>query len=301
YGLATAARNLDVRSDQSILTLADQFPSNIYVWRDLAAQTGAHVQTVGDAETNQSLSDQILSAIGPKTAIVACPQVRWTDGARLDLEAIGARARDVGAALVLDLSQSCGAMPFDVRTVKPDFAVCVGYKWLLGPYSAGFMYAAPHRRGGVPLEHNWISREGAADFTKLTEYTDRFAPGAERYDMGERSNFALLPALEASLDLLLDFGIDAIEATLAEKTAGLSDALEEIGLPCPPEAERGAHYLGATLPETAPGDLVQRLAALDVHVSRRANCLRITPHIYNTQDDLDRCIAALLDTLAVKS
>ena len=293
YAMAAAAQNIALGKGQTIITMADQFPSNIYIWRELAARTGAELRTVSDPDGNMSLSDAMLEAIGPETGLVTCSHVRWTDGTKLDLEAIGKRCREVGAALVLDLTQSCAAMVFDVNTVQPDFMVAAGYKWMFGPYATGFMYVAPDRRGGQPLEHNWITREGSRDFTQLTNYRDTFEPGAQRYDMGERSNFALLPALEAAVDLLLEWGIANIEHTLGLQNRDLAERLNAMGLPCPEEDGRGAHYLGALLPENTPADLTGRLKAEQVHVSKRNNSLRITPHLYNTQDDMDALIDGL--------
>lgn len=298
YGLATAARNISLSQDQDILILADQFPSNVYTWRTLAAHTGATLNTVdAPAGSNTSPGEAFLNAIRPETGLVACAQVRWTDGTLLDLEAIGARCREVGAALVLDLTQSCGAMAFDVARVQPDFVVVAGYKWLLGPYAAGFLYVAPRHQTGQPLEQGWIGREGSTDFTRLTNYQEAFNPGAERFDMGERSNFALLPALERAVDLLLDWEIDNIEATLGAHNRRLAARLAEIGLQCPDERLRGPHYLGARLPETAPEDIIDRLQAQGVHISKRGSSLRITQHLYNTEADEDRLIAALKDLL----
>ena len=292
YGLATAARNLPLAKGRKILLLEDQFPSNVYTWREHARQTGAVIETVA-ARGSGSLSEALLNAITPDTGLVACPQVRWTDGARIDLVAVGARCREVDAALALDLTQSCGAMVCDVRAVQPDFLVVAGYKWLLGPYATGFLYAAPHRRGGTPLEQNWITREGAADFSRLIDYTDAYAPGAERYDMGERSNFALLPALQASVQQILDWGVANIEATLAHQNRALSEALGARGLNTGPEADRGAHYLGALLPGSAPADLTARLRAENIYVSKRGDRLRITPHLFTSEYDIARFLSAL--------
>jgi len=293
YAMATAAQNITLERGQSIITMADQFPSNVYVWRDLANRSGASLKTIAEPDGNMSLSDAMLEAIGPDTGLVACSQVRWTDGTKLDLEAISAKCRSVGAALVLDLTQSCGAMVFDAKEIQPDFMVAAGYKWMFGPYSTGFMYVAPNRRTGQPLEHNWITRKGARDFTQLTNYTDDFEPGAQRFDMGERSNFALLPAMEAAVDLLLEWDIARIEQTLGNANRRLAGQLDAIGLPCPDEAFRGPHYLGATLPEHTPGDLTERLKAEHIHVSKRGNTLRITPHLYNNEADTDRLLKAL--------
>lgn len=298
YAMASAAQNIELAPGQTILTMADQFPSNVYVWRETAARTGAELVMVDTPDGNMSLSDAMLAAIAPNTGLVACSQVRWTDGMRLDLDAISKRCREVGAALVLDLTQSCGAMVFDVQQIQPDFMVAAGYKWMFGPYATGFLYVAPHRFGGRPLENNWITREGSTDFTQLTNYTDALAPGAQRFDMGERSNFALLPALEASVDLLLGWGVDRVEATLAEMNRGLAGALEVIGLTCPDETQRGVHYLGARLPDAAPENLTEQLKARNIHVSRRGRSLRITGHIYNTPADTQRLVDALGEILS---
>lgn len=292
YGLAVAAQNIPLSRHQKILLLEDQFPSNVYTWRARAAETGARIETVS-ARGNMSLSDALLEVIGPDTGLVACPQVRWTDGARIDLAAVGARCRDAGAALVLDLTQSCGAMRFNVNDVQPDFAVAAGYKWLLGPYATGFLYAAPHRREGRPLEQNWITRKGAEDFSRLIDYTDEYAPGAERYDMGERSNFALLPALKASVELILGWGIENIEETLGHRNRVLAEALDARGLKVSAEAGRGPHYLGALLPDSAPDDLIHRLRSERIYASKRGNRLRITPHLFTTDADVTRFLLSL--------
>ena len=116
--------------------------------------------------------------------------MHWTDGTRFDLAAIGARAREVGAALVVDGTQSVGALPFDVQQLRPDALVCATYKWLMGPYSLGFAYLGPRFDDGEPLEETWIGRRGSENFKELVDYQDDYQPGALRYDVGERSNFA---------------------------------------------------------------------------------------------------------------
>ncbi|MEZ5955174.1 MAG: aminotransferase class V-fold PLP-dependent enzyme [Hyphomonas sp.] len=292
YGLAAAARNLPLESGQEILILEDQFPSNVYAWRAQAEATGATLRTIG-TQGNERLSDALLAAIGPQTGLVACAHVRWTDGALIDLAAVGKRCREVGAALVLDLTQSCGALRFDVSEVQPDFAAVAAYKWLLGPYATGFLYVAPQHRSGAPLEQGWINRAGASDFARLIDYTDAFEPGAQRFDMGERSNFALLPAMEAAVRQVLDWGIANIEETLGARNAALADRLGAIGLSCLPEGARGPHYLAAHLPVGTPANLTARLKSENIHVSRRGDRLRITQHLFTTDDDIERFVRRL--------
>jgi selenocysteine lyase/cysteine desulfurase len=292
YGIATAAANLPMGAGQRVVTLRDQFPSNVYAWQVAAAKAGAWMVTVDVGAANDA-TQAVLAAIDDRCAVAALPNILWTTGTRLDLAAIGARCREVGAALVLDLTQSAGAMATDFAAIRPDYAVAACYKWLLGPYSTGFLYVAPHRRDGRPLEENWIGRAGSENFAALVDYQSGYQPGARRFDMGERANFALMPAVIAALERILGWGVDAIEATLAAKTAAIAQKARGIGLSPTPDHARGAHYLSIALPDGAPADLPARLTAARVFVSQRGTSLRVTPHLYNDDSDADRLIAAL--------
>ena len=292
YGVALAAVNLPVAAGRRIVTLRDQFPSNVYAWRELARRKGAEVVAI-EAPSQGDATAAVLDAIDGRCAVAALPNVLWTTGARLDLARIGARCREVGAALALDLTQSAGAMPTDFAAIRPDFAVAAAYKWLMGPYSVGFLYVAPRWREGRALEENWINRAGSEDFAALVDYRDAYQPGARRFDMGERANFALMPAAVAALRQLLDWTPEAIAATLGAYTADLARRAQALGLTATPDALRGPHYLSLALPEGAPADLPARLAARGVHVSRRGRSLRVTPHLYNDATDADRFIGAL--------
>tara|TARA_R110000744_G_scaffold125730_13_gene231837 strand:- start:36861 stop:37994 length:1134 start_codon:yes stop_codon:yes gene_type:complete len=291
YGLTTAARNLAPDARSEILVLDAQFPSNIYVWRGLAKQYGARIRTVTRRQ-DQGWTEAMLGAISTATSIVACPHVHWADGGQLDLAAISDAARRQGAALVLDLTQSLGVLPFDMAAIQPDFAVAACYKWLLGPYSIGGLYVAPQHQQGEPLEENWIVRDRAEDFARLVDYADEYAPGARRFDMGERSAFQLVPAANVCLQHALDWGVAEISETLGARTAEIAEALAPLGLR-DVTPQRAPHYLCLALPDGAPADLVKRLAARQVYVSQRGDRLRVTPHLYNDETDLARLRAAL--------
>ena len=292
YGLATAAANLPLSPGQRVVTLRDQFPSNVHVWRTAARRAGAEVVAV-DLGSAADPTAAVIAAIDGRCAVAALPNVLWTDGTRLDLVAIGAQCRAVGAALVLDLTQSAGAMVTDFAAIRPDFAVAASYKWLLGPYSIGFQYVAPQWRDGRPLEETWIGRAGSEDFAALVDYGDAYQPGARRFDMGERANFALMPAAIAAMRRILDWGVAEIAATLGARTAAIAEGARAMGLSPTPDDRRGPHYLGVALPDAAPPDLLARLAAQDIHVSQRGRSLRITPHLYNDESDTKRLLAAL--------
>jgi len=292
YGIATAAQNVPLSAGEEILLLADQFPSNVYTWRAKAAASDAAIVTVQRRHA-ETWTEALLGAITPATRIIACPQTHWCDGGLVDLEAVGAAARAQGAALVLDLTQSLGVLPFDVSAVQPDFMATATYKWLLGPYSVGFIYVAPKHRDGVGLEEGWITREGSEDFCRLIDYRDAYQPGARRFDMGERSNFQLLPQAIASLRLLNDIGPANISAALGTFNADLARELETLGCQPEPEHVRSPHYLTARVPSDAPASLVDDLKHDNIFVSQRGAHLRITGHIHSTPRDAERLLAAL--------
>ena len=292
YALASAAKNLAFRPGQEVVTLAEQFPSNVYVWRKLAQENQGRVISVR-RDPSAAWTEAVLDAIGPDTAIVAVPNCHWADGRVVDLEQVGARCREYGAALALDLTQSLGAMPIDFAAVQPDFAVAACYKWMMGPYGLGVMYVDPRHHGGEPLEHNWINRGGSQDFARLIDYRDDYQPGARRFDQGEKSNPPLLEGAMAGIDFLLEFGVEAIAHTLGLHTQHIAQEAEKLGLSSAPIGKRAAHFLSLDLPQEAIEGLTQRLAEQKIFVSLRGQSLRVTPHLYNDERDAEALLSAL--------
>jgi selenocysteine lyase/cysteine desulfurase len=292
YGMATAARNLPLQKGQRILVLDEQFPSNYYPWQRLAEERGGSLKVApwpGDGDWTSA----VLDSLSDDVALAALPQVQWTSGGRLDLVRIGEACRKLGAALALDLTQSLGALPFSAREVQPDFAVAANYKWLMGPYTTGLLYVAPKWHGGRPLEENWIQRANARDFTSLILYTEGYDEGARRFDMGERSNFALLPAATRALTQLLEWGVAEISATVGALNRQLAAAAAEAGFSSPPEELRGPHYLALRRKAGIPAELLEMLARQKIFVSVRGSSVRVTPHVYNSASDVERLISCL--------
>jgi len=296
YGMAVVAANVEVEPGENILILEDQFPSNVYPWRELAARKGAKVVTV-PRPADHDWTAAVLGHLDEDTAVVAVPNCHWTDGSLLDLACVGQSARQAGAALVVDGIQSLGAHPFEVADVEPDFLVASAYKWLLGPYGVGFMYVGEEHREGAPIEHNWINRLGSEDFSRLVGYQDAFQPGSRRYDVGERSNFVLLPMANEALRQILDWGIQNISETIG----GLTDLIEveakERGIASIPAKMRVRHMIGLKLRSAVPEDLAARLAGEGVFVSVRGESVRVSPHLYNTSSDAERLFRVLEEVL----
>ncbi len=300
YGMAMVAANVPVRAGQRLLVLAEEFPSNVYPWRELAQRTGGELVTV-PRPADGDWTRAVLAALDERTALVALAHCHWTDGGLVDLARVGERVREVGAVLAVDGTQSVGALPLSVARVRPDFLVCAGYKWLMGPYSLGYLWMAPRWRDGKPLEHNWLVRGGSEDFARLVDYRDDFQPGARRFDVGERSNFALVPMGLAALGQLVEWGVADIQETVRALTRRLALGARSLGLETAPEALRAGHLVGLVRPGGYARDTVARLAGHQVYVSARGSSLRVSPHLYNTEADVDRLLTVLGDVLARQS
>lgn len=292
YGISLAAKNLKVAKGEHIVVLADEFPSNVYAWQALEKEKGVLLQTVPHP-ADDDWTAAILPYLNEQTAIVALPHCHWTDGGLVDLVKIRERCDQIAAALVVDATQSLGAFPFSVKAIRPDFLIAPAYKWLLGPYSLGFMYIAPAHQEGTPLEYNWIQRKGSENFAELVNYRDEYQPGARRFDVGERSNFALMPMAVAALEQILEWGVANIAETLSVLTNKISEEAEALQLNVCPVHLRGSHLLGLRFPHGVPKELVQRLLQHQIYVSVRGNAIRISPHLYNDQNDVDRLFAVL--------
>lgn len=297
YGIAVAARNLAVDRGQRIVVLGEQFPGNVYAWSRRARETGAQLVTVrrpDSATPGAAWNEALLEALTPATAVAALPAVHWTDGTRFDLEAVGRRCREVGAALVVDGTQSVGAVPFDVGRVRPDALVTAAYKWLMGPYGMALGWFGPRFDDGVPLEEGWIVRAGSEDFGGLVDYVEEYQPGAVRYDVGERSNFALVPGVAAGLRLVLEWSPRGISDYDARLTSSFIPAVRQLGFRVEDDAWRSPHLFGLRTPPGIDLDALQaELKRRRVSVSRRGSSLRVSPHVYNDEGD----VRALLDAL----
>jgi len=292
YGIATAAWNLPLGKGKKILVLEEQFPSNYYPWKRVAEETGASLKVATWPEDGD-WTHAVLAALSEDVAIAALPHVQWTSGGRLDLVKIGEACRRIGTALALDLTQSLGVLPFSVADVQPDFAVAACYKWLMSPYTTGLLYVSPKWHEGRPLEENWIQRANARDFASLILYTEGYDSGARRFDMGERSNFGLLPAAKRAIGQLLEWGVAELSDTIGTINRELLAATEELGFSATPEKFRAPHYLCLRRKAGISKELPQTLAREKVFVSVRGSSMRVTPHVYNSKRDMEKLVECL--------
>ena len=295
YGVSCAAINLPTGPGDVILALDDQFPSNYYAWRRQVLTTGAEFHIV-NKEPGQSWGDALLQAIelrGDSIEIATLEGHHWASAGFVDLEAVVPALRDVGARIVLDLTQTVGAYPIDIDRIAPDFMVAAGYKWQFCPYGVAFLYVDEHYFDGAPIEENWMNRDGAEDFSRLADFTDRYQPGARRFDVSEKSSFSNIAGAVAALQMLEEWGIGTISETLAATNDCIADILTSHGFETTPAERRAPHFQGARLPATDPRTLAARLIENGVYASVRGDHLRVAPHLYTDDEDLARFDDAL--------
>ena len=299
YGLATVAANLPLRAGQNLVVAAEQFPSNYYGWARRCREVGAELRVVAKpaADSPDSWSDRLFAAVDEQTAAVALAQLHWADGTLYDLPALRARTDEVDAWLILDGTQSVGAYPIDVASLRPDALVAAGYKWLQGPYGCAYAYYGPRMDGGRPLEENWINRAGSEDFTQLVNYRDDYRPLASRYSVGEHSNFLMMPMQLAALRTVNEITPARVQTHTRELWATVADELAELGVPLP--AQYAGHLVGLQLPEHWSGEALKAaLAERGLMVSFRGSSLRVSPNVYNTTEDMSELVAALRQVAA---
>jgi selenocysteine lyase/cysteine desulfurase len=292
YGITTAATILSARRPAGeILLLDEQFPSNVYPWRELRKH-GFAIKTL-KRDLGRDLCDQVLEAVDDKVSIVAVPNVHWSDGQLLDLERLSSELRSKDVALLIDAVQSTGVYPTDISKLKPDFLVTGFYKWMLGPYGLSAMYVDEKFFDADPLEQAWMNREGAEDLHGLTEYTDNIKPTAARFDQGGKSFVNAALAAE-SVRHLRAWGTKAMSEHAGELTSLIGERLAEAGYGVLSKELRCPHILGVLARKGEwPEDIVQKLHDRGVSVALRGQRLRISPNAYNTRLDAEKLIEVL--------
>jgi selenocysteine lyase/cysteine desulfurase len=299
YGIAIVAKNIPFAKGDEIVILGEQFPSNYYAWKELEKEKGIIIKTVKApviaAGRGAKWNQAVLEAISSKTKMVSMPIVHWTDGTLFDMKAIKERTSEVEAFLVIDGTQSIGAMPFSVSEIKPDALICAGYKWLMGSYGLGLAYFGERFYNGSPIENNWISHKGSEDFSNLVRYNEKFKPKSARFDMGESSNFICTPMLSEAIRQLLIWGPKAIQEYCKTITENVLPLLEKNGLFIEDDSFRGHHLFGIYLPnDVSIGHLKEKISNKNIFVSYRGQAIRISPNVYNTKEDIEKLISCFI-------
>jgi cysteine desulfurase / selenocysteine lyase len=294
YGLNLAARALPFQAGDVVITSDREYPSNIYPWMELEAARGV---TLVRVPCDGVLPDEeaILAALDqPRVRAVVLSWVSFATGYRIDVARIGRACRERGIWFILDAIQGIGAARLDVRAIDVDVVACGGQKWLLAPWGTGFVWLRPDLvRELRPVDVSWMSTRNSDDFSRLIDYDFTYREDARKFEV------ITLPyqdfvGLNSSLDMFLEVGLDAVYAHVHRLTSRIiewSFGMPGVRLVTPPDAARRAGIVAV-----APSDPVaasDRLTAAGVTHSLREGAIRLSPHFYNTDDEIDRALALL--------
>jgi len=284
-----------VPAGSRVLVLQDDHASPVLEWMARSHAGGFSVETVrrpGNGDWTEALLTAIERPGAAPVAVASFSSVHWSDGGAVDLGRVAAALRSRGAALLVDATQSAGVLPLDVGALDPDFVAFPTYKWLLGPYGRAFLYVAKRHQAGIPLEQTSFGRRSVrADQDIYLEDVD-YVGDARRFDMGERDHFISMEMASIGMEMMAEWGSAAIVGRLAMLTGRLADGLSAAGATLLPTRLRAPHILSLSFAKGLPKGLIERLAAESIYVAPRLGRMRISPHVYNDEADIDRFIQA---------
>jgi selenocysteine lyase/cysteine desulfurase len=289
YGMANVANNIKLQKGDEILLVEEQFPSNVYIWKELADKFEAKIITVNRPEAKANWNTAILNAITNKTAIVAIAQIHWTNGVIFDLKAIREKTKQHNALMIIDGSQSIGALPFSIKKLQPDAVICAGYKWLFGPYGCAYAYYSDYFDNGKPIEQNWSIRLGSENLTVLTQYQSEYKPLAQRYAAGESASFIYVQMQIAALREILKINPQDLQDYCHHISKDALEQLKNIGFQSDAPVIRAKHLFGLKIPEAIAIDKLKKaLEVANIIVSFRGDYIRISCHLFNTKNHFDK-------------
>ena len=299
YGIANVIQNLPFSSGK-ILVADEQFPSNVYPWMSLE-EKGFEVEIVRAPKSGtkgEEWNEKILNAITDDTRVLAIGHIHWADGTLFDLISFRKKLDEVGGLLVIDGTQSVGALPFDMEEIRPDALICAAYKWLMGPYSIGLAFYGKVFDGGDPIEHSWMNRKNSDDFAGLVSYEKEYQELALRYEVGEHSNFILIPMLHASLRQVLKWDANKIQKYCQELMSQPINELQDLGYSLENANYRANHLFGLKPPNGVSIEQVKMACKRNkVSVSFRGERIRVSPHVYNDEMDTRKLLKALKEPI----
>ena len=294
YGVAAAAKLITVPAASRVLVLENDHSSAVLEWTT-RADAGKFTVEMVSRPSDGDWTAAVLAAIdahgAPPVGLASISSVHWADGGVIDMDPVASALRKQGAMLLVDATHAAGVMMIDVRALDPDFLVFPTYKWLLGPYGRAFLYIAKRRQEGVPLEQTSYGRR-AINSGRETYYRDvEFVTGARRFDMGERDHFISLEMASVGMEMMAEWGCETIQQRLRMLTGRLADQLRNEAVTLPDVSVRAPHIVSLEFRGGMPERLVQQLAAERIYVAPRVGRMRVSPHVYNDEEDIDRFVA----------
>jgi selenocysteine lyase/cysteine desulfurase len=302
YGVAIAGKVLTIARGSRVLVLENDHTSPVLEWVSRSGAQGFIVETIeqpADGDWTSAVLEAIEKPGAAPLALASISSVHWSDGGILDMQRIRQALRRQGAALLADATHSVGVIATDVTTLDPDFLIFPTYKWVLGPYGRAFVYVAKRHQDGVPLEQTSFGRRDVKAENPVSFADTRYLPNARRYDMGERDHFISMEMAAIGMEMMAQWGTDAVVTRLSALTRRIAEGLNGTNaVHVLDERVRAPHVLSLGFPAGMPADLVPKLASEQIYVAPRLGRLRISPHVYNDEADVDRLTTAVKAAIA---
>jgi cysteine desulfurase / selenocysteine lyase len=295
-GLIALAYGLNWKPGDEILTAHREFPVQYTTWKPMEEREGVELKLIAPRERWITAED-FIAALTPRTRVVSASMVRFDDGSMLETEKLGAACRSQNTLLALDVSQSCGGIPLEVRKLGADFITCSGYKWLLGPYGSGFFWGSSQLMASFrPGPFYWQGIDGLNHFDKLIFENPKAAPGSRGWDASETASYFNLAGWAASLRFLLEVGVDTVAAHNQKLMALMFESLPPDQCIRTSPAEKPSQgpfgcFAGQTPEKTM--DIYERLRQENVIASLREGNIRVSTHLYNTEQDIDKLVRVI--------
>jgi selenocysteine lyase/cysteine desulfurase len=296
YGVAAAAKVLHVPRGSRVVVLQDDHSSPVLEWQTRAEAQGFTIETVPQPD-NGDWTSAILEAVERRGAapvgLASISSVHWSDGGAVDLDRVAKALRQQGAAFLIDATHAAGVMNLDVAKLDADFVIFPTYKWLLGPYGRAFIYVAKRHQHGVPLEQTSFGRRDVRAEQSVYFADTRYVPNARRFDMGERDHFISMEMASIGMEMLAAWGLPVVQERLLMLTERIADGLRGLPVQIPETRLRAPHVLSLKFNGEMPKGLIEGLAAEHIYVAPRLGRMRISPHVYNDEVDVDRFVQAM--------
>ncbi len=298
YGISSVLNNINCSKGQHAITIYKDFPSDYFSIKRWCDKNKVELKIVKVNEKLDLIGEiwnkKIINSINEKTALVILSSIHWMNGLKLDLESIGKKCRSVGAKLIVDGAQSVGVLPMDVKKFNIDALICPSYKWLFGPYSLGLAYMGSYFNNGIPIEESWLNRANAIDFCNLSDYDPKYKPDAGRFNVGETSNFILMPMLKQSLIQVNNWLNSDLQSYSRELIKPLISYLQEMGVKFESDTYFSSHMFGLKLPKEVNSELLkENLIKKNIYLSLRGNTIRVSIHVFNTNEDIEKLIEVI--------
>jgi selenocysteine lyase/cysteine desulfurase len=282
--LSFVAYGLNWKSGENVVISNQEFPSNSIIWHSLK-EKGVEVREVNLAQ-DKSPEDALIAAIDNKTKLLSISSVQYATGLKMNLDYLGEACRNKNILFCVDAIQSIGAIPFDTQSIQADFVMADTHKWMLGPEGIALFYCRESIREQLKLhEYGWHMLENMGDYA-ATEWN--ITQTARRFECGS-PNMLGIHAANASLSLLLELGIDAIEKRLLERTAYLIEkinAANNLELITHADEKRLAGIITFRSLAEDSQSLYQRLMKNNVICAPRGGGIRFSPHFYTAFEDI---------------